>query len=107
MNSKHWPRIADFGTCDLSIPFNARGIKTKQAVPPPPPPAASDELLAKQKELEEREAAAKRAEEERKRLAAGAAAAEIAAGESEALQGQFRTRQRQRPGREGGTGLRF
>ncbi len=108
MNSKHWPRIADFSTCDASIPFNAKGLKTKQALPPPAPPAASDELLAEQKELEKREAEALRAEEERKRLAAGAVAAEIAAGEAEELQGQFRTRQRQRPGRtSGGTGLRF
>ncbi len=28
-NSKHWPRIADFGSCDGSIPWNARGFKTK------------------------------------------------------------------------------
>ncbi len=28
-NSKHWPRIADFGSCDANIPWDARGFKTK------------------------------------------------------------------------------
>ena len=29
MNSKHWKRIADFGSCDSSIPWGARGFKQK------------------------------------------------------------------------------
>ncbi len=28
-NSKHWPRIADFGSCDGSIPWDARGFSPK------------------------------------------------------------------------------
>ena len=55
MNSKQWPRVADFGTSDLYVPFNARGLKTKQTLPPPPPPEASEGLLKAQKEQEERE----------------------------------------------------
>jgi len=27
--SKHWPRLAEFGSCDASIPWDARGFKTK------------------------------------------------------------------------------
>ncbi len=106
MNSKHWPRIAEFGTSDLSIPMTARGLKTKQTLPPPPPPAASDELTQAQKDLEEREAALARQEESRKRAAEGDAQAKFAAGDTSRLQGQFRSSGRRQAGR-GGSGLRL
>ncbi len=106
MNSKHWPRIADFGTSDAYVPMNARGLKTKQTLPPPPPPAPSDELTKAQKELEEREAALARSEEQRKRRQEGEAQAKFAGGQSQRLQGQFRSSSRQRAGRPS-TGLRL
>ena len=106
MNSKHWPRIADFGSSDTSIPFNARGFKTKQTLPPPPPPEASEGLLKAQKEQEEREAALALSEEKRKKRLAGEAQASFAGAESARLQSQFRTGGKQGPGRTG-TGLRL
>jgi len=106
MRSKHWPRIADFGTSDLSIPWNARGLKTKQTLPPPPPPGASDELTAAKAEQEAREAALAKQEDDRKRRQAGKAQAKFAGREAERLQGQFRAGRRAKPGRES-TGLRL
>ena len=105
MNSKQWPRVADFGTSDLYVPFNARGLKTKQTLPPPPPPEASEGLTKAQRELEEREAALARQEEQRKKQQAGEAQAAFSSGESQKLQGQFRTGGSQQAGR--GTGLRL
>ena len=106
MNTKHWSRIADFGTSDLSVPFNARGLKTKQFIPPPPPPAASEELQKAKAEQEAREAALAASEESRKRRQEGEAQANFAGGQSERLQGQFRASRRAKPGRSG-TGLRL
>ena len=105
MNSKQWPRVADFGTSDLYVPFNARGLKTKQTLPPPAPPGASAELIAAQKEQEEREAALALSEEKRRKQQAGEAQAAFSSGESQKLQSQFRTGGTQQAGR--GTGLRL
>lgn len=107
MNTKHFPRIADFGLSDSYVPFGARGLKTKQTLPPPSPPAPSDELLAAQKEQEEREAKLALQEEQRKRAKEGDAQAAFAGAEAERLQGQFRsTGGRAKAGRSG-TGLRL
>ncbi len=106
MNSKQWSRIADFGLSDLYIPFNARGLKTKQFIPPPPPPEASAELLAARAEQEQREAALAKQEEDRLKRQQGEAQAKFAAGESERLQGQFRATRRAKPGRSQ-SGLRL
>ncbi len=106
MNSKHWPRIADFGQCNNSVPWDARGLGGKQTLPPPPPPPVSEDLVKAQKEQEKREAALAAAEEAGKRSREGAAQGAFAGRESQRLQGQFRSSRRQLPGR-GGTGLRL
>lgn len=107
-NSKYWPQLADFGSLNGCInDLSARGFKSEIKTPAPAPPGPSAELIERQKDIERREAEAARKEEERKRRAAGAAAAEIAGKETKRLQGQFRSRARQKPGRAGTTGLRF
>lgn len=59
-NSKHWPRIADFGLCDASIPWDARGFGTKIIKTPGESQESvdsdfSDRLDARLATLEERE----------------------------------------------------
>lgn len=108
MNPTHAFTIADFGTCSDSVPFGARGLKTKQTLPPPPPPAASPELLAEQKELEKREAELSFQDEKRRRDLQGSASALFAGTRSAKNISQFRGNKQAAASRGGsGTGLRF
>ncbi len=106
MNSKHWPRIADFGQCGNSVPWDARGLQSKQTLAAPPPPPVSEELQKAQREQEKREAALAAAEDSAKRQREGAAQGAFAGRESARLQGQFRASSQQQAGRSG-TGLRL
>jgi len=64
--NKHWPRLAEFGSCDASIPWGARGLKTKTVQLPGVSQEEEDALFQegldkKRKELDDREAALKKA----------------------------------------------
>ena len=45
--NKHWNRLADFGTCDASIPWDARGLKTKTVQLPGVSQEEEDSLFQK------------------------------------------------------------